>query len=81
MIVYLDLPLEFPDGTTPIVSHIYLFPNGTSSWQKATIPSLAKTVAEHNASTTLKYGKIGRREVESVKALVNNKQTISQTCG
>ncbi|KAI7860115.1 hypothetical protein BDC45DRAFT_431743 [Circinella umbellata] len=64
-----DLPLEFPDGTTPIASHIYLFSNGSPSWQKATIPSIAKIVAEHNANTTLKYGKIGRREVESVKAL------------
>ncbi|KAI9493996.1 hypothetical protein BDB00DRAFT_871756 [Zychaea mexicana] len=63
-----DLPLEFPDGTTPIASHIYLFSNGSPNWQRATVPSLAKIVAEHNASTTLKYGKIGRRELESVKA-------------
>ncbi|KAI9255592.1 hypothetical protein BDA99DRAFT_517147 [Phascolomyces articulosus] len=64
-----ELPLEFPDGTTPIASHFYLFSNGCSSWQKATIPPLTKIVAEHNASTTLRYGKIGRREIESVRAL------------
>ncbi|KAI8137434.1 hypothetical protein BJV82DRAFT_635366 [Fennellomyces sp. T-0311] len=63
-----DLPLEFPDGTTPIASHVYLFSNGSSSWQKAAVPPLSKVIAEHNGSTTLKYGKIGRREVEHVKA-------------
>ncbi|KAI9486214.1 MAG: hypothetical protein EXX96DRAFT_548142 [Benjaminiella poitrasii] len=49
-----DLPLEFPDGTTPIASRIMLY-----SWQPDS-PPLSKIIAESN--TKLK------REVENVVA-------------
>ncbi|KAI8369334.1 uncharacterized protein BYT42DRAFT_583999 [Radiomyces spectabilis] len=62
-----ELPLEFPDGTTAIASHIYLY-SGGNSWQKATVPVLSKVVAEQNSSTSVKYGKPGRREVENIIA-------------
>ncbi|KAL1931629.1 hypothetical protein VTP01DRAFT_9772 [Rhizomucor pusillus] len=62
-----DLPLELPDGTTPIASRVYLY-TGNSQWQKATVPSFPKVIAEHNASTSLRYGRMGRREAESIKA-------------
>ncbi|KAI7863539.1 hypothetical protein BDF14DRAFT_1843189 [Spinellus fusiger] len=62
-----DLPLEFPDGTTPIASRVYLY-SGSTHWQQATVPPLSKVIAEHNASSSTKYGKLGRREVESVIA-------------
>lgn len=64
-----DLPLELPDGTTPIASRVYLY-TGNSQWQKATVPSFSKVIAEHNASTSLRYGRMGRREAESIKAKV-----------
>ncbi|KAI9265979.1 hypothetical protein BY458DRAFT_556628 [Sporodiniella umbellata] len=60
-----DLPLEFPDGTTPIASKIVLYSN-SSTWQEAAVPSLPKVIAESNASTSIKYGKTERREVENV---------------
>ncbi|RCH80478.1 hypothetical protein CU097_000398 [Rhizopus azygosporus] len=62
-----DLPLEFPDGTTPIASKVILYSN-SNSWQQASTPSLPKVIAESNASKSTRYGKIERREVESVIA-------------
>ncbi|KAG0763936.1 hypothetical protein G6F57_005855 [Rhizopus arrhizus] len=62
-----DLPLEFPDGTTPIASKVVLYSN-SNTWQEASVPSLPKVIAESNASTSIKYGKLERREVESVIA-------------
>ncbi|KAF7731986.1 hypothetical protein EC973_007091 [Apophysomyces ossiformis] len=62
-----DLPLEFPDGTTPIASRVYLY-NGSTNWQMAVVPPLSKAIAEFNSSNSVKYGKLGRRELESVVA-------------
>ncbi|CDS07420.1 hypothetical protein LRAMOSA01369 [Lichtheimia ramosa] len=64
------LPLEFPDGTTPIASRVCLFSTSGTSWKKATVPPLSKVIAENNASNRA-YGKPGRREVEEVKAQPN----------
>lgn len=62
-----DLPLEFPDGTTPIASKVILYSN-SNTWQQATVPPLAKFIAEANASNSAKYGKVGKREVETIIA-------------
>ncbi|KAI8642069.1 hypothetical protein BD408DRAFT_387744 [Parasitella parasitica] len=62
-----DLPLEFPDGTTPIASKVILYGN-SNTWQQATVPPLAKFIAESNASSSTKYGKLGKREVEYIIA-------------
>ncbi|KAL1915476.1 uncharacterized protein VTP21DRAFT_6600 [Calcarisporiella thermophila] len=34
-----ELPIELPDGTSPIASHAYIY-QGASTWLKATLPSL-----------------------------------------
>ncbi|KAI8068978.1 hypothetical protein BDF21DRAFT_425875 [Thamnidium elegans] len=60
-----DLPLEFPDGTTPIASKVILYSN-SNTWQQAAVPPLPKVIAEHNANTSTKYGKLGKREAETV---------------
>lgn len=60
-----DLPLEFPDGTTPIASKVILYSN-SNTWQQAAVPPLPKIIAEHNGSNSTKYGKLGKREAESV---------------
>ncbi|KAI8970501.1 hypothetical protein BDB01DRAFT_731775 [Pilobolus umbonatus] len=60
-----DLPLEFPDGTTPIASKVILYSNN-SNWKQATVPPLSKIIAEHNANNSLKYGKSGKYELEAV---------------
>ncbi|KAI9319904.1 hypothetical protein BX666DRAFT_1917264 [Dichotomocladium elegans] len=70
-----DLPLEFPDGTTPIASRVCLFSVNGSSWQKAAVPSLPKVIADYNALTRA-YGKTGRRDVEIVKAQPNRGITL-----
>lgn len=62
-----DLPLEFPDGTTPIASKVILYSN-SNTWQQATVPPLAKFIAESNTSNSTKYGKLGKREVETIIA-------------
>ncbi|KAI8354035.1 hypothetical protein BD560DRAFT_438388 [Blakeslea trispora] len=62
-----DLPLEFPDGTTPIASKVILYSN-SNTWQQAIVPPLPKVIAECNSSNTVKYGKLGKREVERVIA-------------
>lgn len=62
-----DLPLEFPDGTTPIASKVILYSN-SNTWQQATVPPLAKFLAESNTSNSTKYGKLGKREVEAIIA-------------
>ncbi|OAD08236.1 hypothetical protein MUCCIDRAFT_134472, partial [Mucor lusitanicus CBS 277.49] len=54
-----DLPLEFPDGTTPIASKVILYSN-SNTWQQATVPPLAKFIAESNASNSAKYGKLAQ---------------------
>ncbi|KAG2198592.1 hypothetical protein INT47_001039 [Mucor saturninus] len=60
-----DLPLEFPDGTTPIASKVILYSN-SNTWQQAAVPPLPKILAEHNGNNSTKYGKSGKREVETV---------------
>src|SRR4051812_6829889 len=57
---YIDLPLEFPDGTTPVASHLYLF-QGSQKWGTAVVPGLGKVVE----------GGEGGREVERVVAEVS----------
>ena len=56
----IDLPLEFPGGTTPVASHLYLF-QGSQDWLNAVVPSLSKVVE----------GGEGGREVERVVAEVS----------
>jgi len=67
---FTELPLEFPDGTTPIANHIYVY-NGSQSWQHAILPPIQKLVGEVNTATQGRYGKKGRREVDRVIAEVN----------
>ncbi|KAI8990945.1 hypothetical protein BDF20DRAFT_841796 [Mycotypha africana] len=71
-----DLPLELPDGTTPIASKVIVYSSQCYTWQQSVIPAshLSKIIAESNVmstSATLRsfiknYGKVGRREVEKV---------------
>lgn len=68
-----DLPLEFPDGTTPIASKVILYSN-SNTWQQAAVPPLPKVIAEHNANTSTKYGKLGKREAETVIVKVRKKE-------
>ncbi|KAI8089869.1 uncharacterized protein BX664DRAFT_334119 [Halteromyces radiatus] len=63
-----ELPLEFPDGTTPIASKMYLFHSQNSNWETASPPPISKTLAEINGGKSTKYGKLGRRELEVVVA-------------
>ncbi|KAI8063602.1 hypothetical protein BC940DRAFT_307121 [Gongronella butleri] len=63
-----EMPLEFPDGTTPIASKVYLFPSQCANWVSASLPNLSKTLLEIGEG--LKYGKHGRRDVEAVVATV-----------
>jgi hypothetical protein len=62
--------LEFPDGTTPIASKVILY-SSSNNWQQAPVPPLSKILAEYNANNSVKYGKAGRRDIESVVAKVN----------
>ncbi|KAI8582668.1 hypothetical protein K450DRAFT_226360 [Umbelopsis ramanniana AG] len=62
-----ELPLEFPDGTTPIASHVFVY-NGSQNWRQATLPPLSKFIGETNAAAQGRYGKKGRREVDRVIA-------------
>lgn len=66
----LELPLEFPDGTTPIASHVYVY-NGSQNWRHATLPPLSKFIGETNAAAHGRYGKKGRREVDRIIAEVS----------
>ncbi|KAJ2956512.1 hypothetical protein NQZ79_g7622 [Umbelopsis isabellina] len=65
-----ELPLEFPDGTTPIANHVYVY-NGSQNWRQCSLPNLQKIISENNNSTQGRYGKKGRREVERVIAEPN----------
>ncbi|ORX45512.1 UPF0183-domain-containing protein [Hesseltinella vesiculosa] len=64
-----DLPLEFPDGTTPIASKLYVFPSQSPNWVSAALPNISKLLTE--IGDGLKYGKWGRRDVEKVVAKVS----------
>ncbi|RUS22068.1 hypothetical protein BC937DRAFT_90525 [Endogone sp. FLAS-F59071] len=59
-----ELPMEFPDGTTPVASHVYIF-QGSQDWRSAVVPSLTKVLAEAaEAGSTWEV----RQEAESVIA-------------
>ncbi|KAM3580824.1 hypothetical protein VKS41_006881 [Umbelopsis sp. WA50703] len=65
-----ELPLEFPDGTTPIANHVYVY-SGSQNWRNCSLPNIQKIISENNNSTQGRYGKKGRREVERVIAEPN----------
>jgi hypothetical protein len=66
------LPLEFPDGTTPIANHVYVY-SGSQNWRNCSLPNIQKIISENNNSTQGRYGKKGRREVERVIAEVKKR--------
>ncbi|CAO3627312.1 unnamed protein product [Cunninghamella blakesleeana] len=66
-----DLPMEFPDGTTPIANSVYLFHSQSKNFESVTLPPLNKIITEINCGSSMKYGKVGRREVESVVAKIS----------
>ncbi|ORZ08694.1 hypothetical protein BCR42DRAFT_424716 [Absidia repens] len=66
-----ELPLEFPDGTTPIASKVYIFHSHCSNWETVAPPPTSKILAEINGGKSTKYGKLGRRELEVVIAKVS----------
>jgi hypothetical protein len=47
---YIDLPLEFPDGTTPVLARLYVY-HGADDWTQAIPPPVAATA---NATTDKK---------------------------
>ncbi|KAF9976428.1 hypothetical protein BGZ73_008630 [Actinomortierella ambigua] len=70
---YLDHPLEFPDGTTPVASHMYIFHG--PDWNTASPPPLA-TVARSIQETgspnpALSRAHEGRGELERVIAKIH----------
>ncbi|KAF9348818.1 hypothetical protein BGX26_012802 [Mortierella sp. AD094] len=74
-----ELPIEFPDGNTPVASHMYIFPrpdrSDCSDWLTA-IPVSASTLARYiqdSGSPSLHGGRIGegRPELERVIAKLN----------
>lgn len=38
----------------------------SNTWQQAAVPPLPKVIAEFNNNNSIKYGKLGKREVETV---------------
>jgi hypothetical protein len=75
----LELPLEFPDGTTPIASKVYIFHSSSSNWQTVAPPYTSRILAEINEGKATKYGKLGRRELEVVVAKVTMSWKISKS--
>ncbi|KAI8340945.1 hypothetical protein BC941DRAFT_488844 [Chlamydoabsidia padenii] len=71
-----ELPLEFPDGTTPIASKVYIFHSNSSKWETVPPPSISRILADINGGKTTKYGKMGRRELEVVIAKVSHGVTL-----
>ncbi|KAF9402556.1 hypothetical protein BGX21_009629 [Mortierella sp. AD011] len=74
-----ELPIEFPDGNTPVASHMYIFPrpdrSDCSDWLTATTVS-ASTLARYiqdSGSPSHHGGRIGegRPELERVIAKIN----------
>ncbi|KAG0053071.1 hypothetical protein BGZ83_001714 [Gryganskiella cystojenkinii] len=68
-----DLPLEFPDGTTPVASHMYIFYG--ADWTTATplpISTLARNLQD-NSSPSHHSGRFGegKAELERVVAKIN----------
>lgn len=58
--------MEFPDGTTPVASHVYIF-QGSQDWRSAVVPNLTKVLAEAaEAGSTWEV----RQEAEAVIAEV-----------
>ncbi|KAF9915699.1 hypothetical protein BX616_005579 [Lobosporangium transversale] len=68
-----DLPIEFPDGNTPVATHMYIF-HGADWITAAPIPvtTLARNIQD-SSSPNLYNGRIGenRTEVEKVVARIN----------
>ncbi|KAF9292150.1 hypothetical protein BGZ68_010406 [Mortierella alpina] len=67
-----DLPLEFPDGTTPVASHMYIYYG--ADWTTATllpIATLARNIQEANSPNhhSGRFGE-GKAELEKVVAKI-----------
>ncbi|KAG0336434.1 hypothetical protein BG000_006585 [Podila horticola] len=70
---YSDLPLEFPDGTTPVASHMYIYYG--ADWTTATpvpISTLVRNIQESNSPSSQggRFGE-GKTELERVVAKIN----------
>ncbi|KAI9233403.1 MAG: hypothetical protein BYD32DRAFT_465385 [Podila humilis] len=68
-----DLPLEFPDGTTPVASHMYIYYG--ADWTTATpvpISTLVRNIQESNSPSHQggRFGE-GKVELERVVAKIN----------
>ncbi|GJJ75722.1 hypothetical protein EMPS_08080 [Entomortierella parvispora] len=68
-----DLPLEFPDGTTPVASHMYIFYG--ADWTTATpvpVSTLARSIQDSNSPGhhSGRFGD-GKAELERVSAKIN----------
>ncbi|KAG0077776.1 hypothetical protein BGZ92_001779 [Podila epicladia] len=68
-----DLPLEFPDGTTPVASHMYIYYG--ADWTSATpvpISTLIRNIQESNSPSHQggRFGE-GKTELERVVAKIN----------
>ncbi|KAF9439025.1 hypothetical protein BGZ76_001477 [Entomortierella beljakovae] len=68
-----ELPIEFPDGNTPVASHLYIFHG--ADWMSATgVPAsvLARNIQE-SSSPSVHSGRVGegRPELEKVVAKIN----------
>lgn len=70
--LFKDLPLEFPDGTTPVASHMYIYYG--ADWTTATpvpISTLVRNIQESNSPSNQggRFGE-GKTELERVVAKV-----------
>ncbi|KAI1310224.1 hypothetical protein EDD11_003870 [Mortierella claussenii] len=68
-----DLPIEFPDGNTPVATHLYIFHG--ADWVSATplpVSALARNIQD-SSSPGLYNGRVGegRAEIEKVVAKIN----------
>ncbi|KAF9920566.1 hypothetical protein FBU30_009573 [Linnemannia zychae] len=69
-----DLPLEFPDGTTPVASHMYIY-YGADDWRSAIllpIAMLVRNIQDSNSPShhSGRFGE-GKFELEKVNAKIN----------
>ncbi|KAF9088416.1 hypothetical protein BGX23_007379 [Mortierella sp. AD031] len=69
-----DLPLEFPDGTTPVASHMYIYYG--ADWSSATpvpIATLARNIQDTSSPShhSGRFGE-GKAELERVIAKINH---------
>jgi hypothetical protein len=68
-----DLPLEFPDGTTPVASHMYIYYG--ADWSTATpvpIATLVRNIQDSN-SPGHHSGRFGEGKVELEKVIAKVK--------